>query len=453
MDLLKTNINKLYFKYLFSAFGSAIICSIYSTVDMVCVGQSVGANGTAALSCVMPLWSIIISIGILFGIGGAVAMGVARGRGDRIHADMCFTVTLFAGVIVTALLTAALALWIEPLIGFFGADETILPFAVDYAKCIVAATPAFLMGQLLIAFIRNDGAPGLALLSVVLGGVVNIVLDIYFVFGLGLGMYGAGLATAIGQYVGIAILLTHFFSKKNKLRIKRPDEPIQKLGHILSIGFSPFIVDLSFGIIVILFNNQIMHYAGGNELAVYGTLSNLHILIQALFYGVGQAVQPIASVNYGASNMERVKAVLKCAVITACFMGVLFTVLLLALPEQILRMYMDTTDVIIAIGPAILRKYALTFLFMGIGIVSSYYFQSVMQTGKSLLISLMRGVILSSVFVYVLPAIFGFDAIWWTMPLTELLTTVVAVVLLRKSVHSLKQKVFSERKDLKEDLS
>lgn len=271
MDLLKTNINKLYFKYLFSAFGSAIICSIYSTVDMVCVGQSVGANGTAALSCVMPLWSIIISIGILFGIGGAVAMGVARGRGDKAHADMCFTVTLFAGIIVTALLTAALALWIEPLIGFFGADETILPFAVDYAKCIVAATPAFLMGQLLIAFIRNDGAPGLALLSVVLGGVVNIVLDIYFVFGLGLGMYGAGLATAIGQYVGIAILLTHFFSKKNKLRIKRPGRaPFKNLGIYSPSVFLPFIVDLSFGIIVILFNNQIMHYAGGNELAVYG---------------------------------------------------------------------------------------------------------------------------------------------------------------------------------------
>lgn len=127
MDLLKTNINKLYFKYLFSAFGSAIICSIYSTVDMVCVGQSVGANGTAALSCVMPLWSIIISIGILFGIGGAVAMGVARGRGDRIHADMCFTVTLFAGIIVTALLTAALALWIEPLIGFLARTRPYCP--------------------------------------------------------------------------------------------------------------------------------------------------------------------------------------------------------------------------------------------------------------------------------------------------------------------------------------
>lgn len=438
MDLLKANIDKLYFKYLFSAFGSAIICSIYSTVDMVCVGQYASANGSAALSCVMPLWSIIISIGILFGIGGAVAMGIARGSGNNASADMFFTLTLISGIIATAVVTAALALWIKPLIGFFGADETILPYAFDYAKCIVAATPAFLMGQLLIAFVRNDAAPGLALLSVVLGGVVNIVLDIYFVFGLRLGMFGAGLATAIGQYVGIAILLMHFLSKKNNLKLKRPEEPFKKLAHILSIGFSPFIVDLSFGIIVILFNNQIMRFAGADELAVYGTLSNLHILIQALFYGVGQAVQPIASVNYGAEKMSRVKKVLKLASITACAMGALFTILIIALPAQILRMYMDVTDVIISIGPAILRQYAPTFLFMGIGILGSYYFQSVMQTGKSLLISLMRGIVLSSILVFALPAIFGFDAIWWTMPLTEFITAATAAVLLRKSLHSLK---------------
>ncbi len=430
MDLLKGNLNKIYLKYLFSALGSSIICSIYSTVDMVCVGQYAGPNGSAALSVVTPIWSVILSVGLLFGVGGSVCSGVARGRNDERESNSFFTVSLAASLIITVLFTILLNVFLEPMLLLFGADMELLPYCVEYGQCITFVTPAFLMGQVLVAFVRNDGNPNLALISVVSGGVINIFLDIYLVFTCDLGLFGAGLATAIGQVIAVIVLLTHFISKKCKLKVIRPSAPIKQLRKICLSGFSPFLVDISYGITVVLFNNRIMALAGGDELALYGTIANLHILVQALFYGVGNAVQPIASICYGAGDMKRVHNVLKKGLITAAIMGVIFSVLFALFPKAIVGFYIDATPKLLSMAPDVFLKFAAAFIFMGIGVVSGYYFQSVLSTGKSLLISLLRGILFIVIFIYLLPEIFGFDSIWLAVPLSEALTALIACIFL-----------------------
>jgi Na+-driven multidrug efflux pump len=258
MDIITGNIKKIYLHYLFTGFGSAIITSIYSTVDMVVSGQYEGPLGAAALSVISPLWSLFISIGLLAGIGGAVLMSVQRGGGYEAQSKEIFTISLFSGITISIVLTVLLSLFREEFLRLCGADAEVLPYALYYTKWVIIAIPFFIVGVLLSAFIRNDNAPFLVMLSVIFGGVLNIFGDVFFVFTCNMGIEGAGLATMLGQAAAFIVLCTHFFNKKCKLRVVRPKRITNKLIQIISMGFSPFIVDLSFGFVVFCFPETIL---------------------------------------------------------------------------------------------------------------------------------------------------------------------------------------------------
>jgi Na+-driven multidrug efflux pump len=266
---------------------------------MVVSGQYEGPLGTAALSVISPLWSLFISIGLLIGMGGAILMGVLRGRGGEAQSNEFFTISLFSGITVSIVITVLLFLFREDFLRLCGADAEVLPYALRYTKWVIIAIPFFILGVLLSAFVRNDNAPFLAMLSVIFGGMLNIFGDVFFVFTCDMGIEGAGLATMLGQVAAFTVLCTHFFNKKCKLRVVRPKRIADKLIQIISMGFSPLIVDLSFGFVVFCFNNQIMRYSDSTYLAVFGTIVSVTVLIQSLFYGVGQAIQPIVSANFG----------------------------------------------------------------------------------------------------------------------------------------------------------
>lgn len=438
MEFVSGNLNRHFLRYLFTSLGSAIVMSIYTSVDIICVGHYCGPDGSAAISCVNPLWSIMIALGLLLGVGGSVWMSARRGAGEEREADSYFSVALIVALILSLALMLVYLFLREPLLRFFGADDELLPYAMEYAQWLAWAAPIFLMGTMLPHLIRNDGAPGICAASTLTGGVVNIAGDIYFVFdfGLGMGMSGAGLATALGELVALCILCSYFLRQRCGLRLRRTGNVAVILRRICASGFAPAIVDLTFGITVILFNRQIMRCAGTAELAVFGTVANIAVLFQSLFYGVGQAVQPITSTNYGAGKGERVAQMRRIYLVTTGIMGVFFCAATLLLPRQLLNIYMAVTAEILEIGPTALRIYGISFLFMGVNVVSTYYLESVLRPRQSFVISLSRGLVLTGLFVMVLPPVFGVPAIWWTMPLTELLTMAYTLYALRGSVAS-----------------
>lgn len=431
MDLLTGKIRKIYFQYLFAALGSALIVSIYSLVDMVAVGQYEGPLGAAAMACLQPMFSLFIALGLLFGIGGSVMLSIARGRGDPDRGNRFFTAAVLAALVVSLLITLVFVFFRGDLLRLFGADEELLPYCMAYTFWLTLAVPFFLMAQVLSAFLRNDGAPFLATLGTILGGCFNIFGDIFFTFTCDMGISGAGLATFLGQVISTAILLIHFFQKGNTLRFLRPAGFSADLKAVLAAGFSPFIVDISLGATMAIFNNQIIRLSDSDHLAVYGVLSNCIVLFQSMFYGIGQSIQPIVSTNHGAGKTGRVRQILRLAMGTAFVMGLLFWGVVELFPGAVLRLFMDVTDSVMAVGPGILRVYAFAFLLMGFNVVGSYYFQSVLKNGKSLLISLLRGFVLCVILLLLLPAVFGFDAIWWAIPATELITLAITVLLLR----------------------
>lgn len=194
MDLLNGKIKSLYFRYLSAAFGSALISCIYGVVDMAMVGQYQGPEGSAALAVVSPLWNVIYSLGLLMGIGGSVIFSAKRGGQGKSNENQYFTAAVVGSVVLA---WVGLLLFERPLLTFFGADESLLGIAQTYMRPVKIIFPLFLFNQMLAAFLRNDGNPGLATLGVLSGGIFNIFGDYFFVFPCGMGVYGAGLATAI----------------------------------------------------------------------------------------------------------------------------------------------------------------------------------------------------------------------------------------------------------------
>ena len=326
MELTTGSVRRLYFRFLSAAFGSALISSIYGMVDMAMVGQYQGPDGAAALAVVAPVWNIIYSLGLLTGIGGSVLFSARRGNGNSRGAENeYFTAAVIGSAILAVLSWAWIWLFERDVLLFFGADETLLPLAQAYLKPVKCVFPVFLLTQLLTAFLRNDGRPGLATAAVLAGGIFNVFGDYFCVFTLGLGVFGAGLATAIGACVSLLVMASHFVSKKCTLRLVRVAGLFGKLRAIAVTGVSR----------VYSSNCQRTRTAG--------------LFVLRCAYSVGQAAQPILSTNYGAKKPERIRQALFLA----------------------------------------------------------------------------------------LPAIFAPDAIWWAMPLTELVTSIYAAFAMRRSLASL----------------
>ena len=441
MEFLTGKIKPMYFKYLRAAFGSALISSIYGAVDMAVVGQYQGPDGTAALAVVSPVWNVIYSLGLLMGIGGSVLFSALRGQseGNQEKSNEYFTASLIGVSVLAAVSWLAVAIFDRQLLLLFGAEETLLPLARRYLFPVKFVIPSFLFSQMLAAFLRNDGNPGLATKAVLFGGIFNIFGDIFFVFGLNMGILGAGLATAIGSVISLLLMLTHFAGSRNTLRLRMPERPISMLKSICVTGFSTFFIDVAMGILTVLFNRQILTYLGTEALSVYGIIINVSTFVQCCAYSIGQASQPIISTNYGAGNGDRIRQTLRYALGTAAVFGVIWTAAVQLVPNLFVRIFMTPTEEILAIAPAIIRCYGISFLLLPLNIFSTYYFQAVMKPAASFVVSVVRGALLSGILILLLPAAAGADALWFAMPITEAIVVIYVVVMMVKYTRELPQ--------------
>lgn len=433
-DFLTGKIKTLYFKYLTAAFGSALISSIYGVVDMAMVGQYQGPNGTAALAVVSPIWNIIYSLGLLMGIGGSVLFSTLRGESEqnRKKSNEYFTAALIGTAILAVITWIAIIFFDRELLILFGAEETLLPLARRYLFPVKFAVPSFLLTQLMAAFLRNDGNPGLATKAVLFGGIFNVFGDWFFVFALDMGVMGAGLATVMGSVFSLLIMLTHFFSKRNTLRLERPTKLFSMLKSISVTGFSTFFIDVAMGILTMLFNRQILHYLGTDALSVYGIIINISTFVQCCAYSIGQASQPIISTNFGAHQGNRIREILKYALATATVFGLIWTALAEFAPNLFVRIFMTPTESILNIAPAIIRSYGISFLLLPLNIFSTYYFQALMKPSTSFIVSVSRGAVISGILIYLLPVICGADSIWFAMPVTELIVAIFVAVMMTR---------------------
>ena len=434
MNFLTDKIRPIYFKYLAAAFGSALISAIYGVVDPAMVGQYQGPTGSAALAVVAPVWNIIYSLGLLTGIGGSVLFSTIRGKAasNKKESNEYFSAAVIGTVILALLIWAALLFFDRQLLTLFGTEETLLPLAQAYLLPVKFVVPSFLFTQTIAAFLRNDGDPALATKSVLFGGIFNVFGDYFFVFTLDMGIMGAGIATAMGAVFSLLAMLSHFFKKKNTLRLVRPTHLPTKLKAIGATGFSAFFIDVAMGILTTIFNRQILRYLGTDALSVYGIIINISTFAQCCAYSIGQASQPIISVNYGAGKKQRIGEVLTYALGTATVFGLIWTAAAELIPNGFVRIFMTPTDSILRIAPNIVRSYGISFLLLPFNIFSTYYFQAMMKPTTAFIVSVGRGAVISGILIYLLPAVAGAGSIWFAMPITELIVAAFVAVMMRR---------------------
>ena len=224
----------------------------------------------------------------------------------------------------------------------------------------------------------------------------------------------------MGSVFSLLMMLTHFFKKMNTLHLEKPTQLPAKLRVIGTMGFSTFFIDVAMGILTMIFNRQILKYLGTDALSVYGIIINISTFVQCCAYSIGQASQPIISVNYGAGEKQRIGEVLKYACGTAAVFGVIWTLAAELVPNGFVRIFMTPTDSILSIAPGIIRRYGISFLLLPFNIFSTYYFQAMMKPSTAFVVSVGRGAVISGALIYLLPVVAGADSIWFAMPITEL---------------------------------
>lgn len=434
MDILNGDLKKIYHKFLFPGLFSGMVTTIYVLVDMIVVGQYEGTAGAAAMACIAPFWPIFCCVSILFGLSGSVFFSKAKGEGNTEESRQAFTASTILLAVVTLVIWISLILFDEQLLRFFGADDSIVPLGLRYMKWLKWGVPLYPLGLFLGMFVRSDGSPGLAGGSVIVGGVLNIIGDFLLTFTFDLGIEGAAIASITGQFVADIILLSHFLRKRNTLAFARVSDFLRRTKDILALGFPPFVGDISMSILVIFINNQVMRYYGATELAIFGICGNIFSTFQTFSYGIGNAAQPIMAQNLGAGKPERVRKTAWLGIRTSIVLGVILTSVMVFFPAQVTRIYMDTTEDVVQMAVPFLREFFLCMLFMPLNVYATFALQAVMKIKPTLVVSLLRGVILCAVLVYVLPVIVGPGSIWYVMLITEAVTAVVAVYYLRKFV-------------------
>lgn len=429
-ELLTEDTSKLFYRYLFPSIGGALVTSIYSFVDTIAVGQACGPEGSAAIATINPIFAVAAFLGVMLGVGGSVEISRSRGAGDSREAKGYFTVSFLSALLSAALFWLLSALFLTPLLRLSGADDVILPYARAYAVPIIASFPLLLLNSYLSPVIRSDENPSLPLKGVIVGGVFNMLGDWLFVFPLGMGMAGAGLATALGIVLHSAVMLTHFRTKdkeRTSLVLVKATQAWRKLRKVVSSGFAASLSDISLFIITILMNQQAMRYGGRNDLAVFGVIITISFLLQHVFLGVGQAAVPVTSANYGAGKKGRVWESFRYLLFWAFLLGLATTLVCLLLPEPILRLFMDTTPEVMAIGPGLIRLYSLSFLLLSVNSNLVLFLQAVQRPALALLISLSRTLAVNGLLLVLLPPLLGSAGICWAMTAAEVVTVLFAL--------------------------
>lgn len=432
-DLTNGSVKKLFLRYLFPSISATLVTSIYILVDTIIIGKGIGEDAVAALNIVLPLFNLFFGTGLLFGVGGSVLFSISRGQENHEKANQFFSITAMAAVASMILYLILCNVYFEPLMRFLGATDQTFPYVKNYAPYITWGVPVYIASSFLQTFVRNDKNPTLSMIAVISGGVLNIILDILFVFGFDWGMMGAALASTLGVLVTCLILLSHFLTKKNTIRFTLKGLQLHMLWTSVLTGFSSFLIEVCGGIVILSFNMQLLKYTGVIGITAYSIISNTALMVTSLGNGISQATQPIIATNYGANKMDRVRQTMRLGLFTAFGLGTIVFAFVLLLPNVLINIFINPTEEIMPLALQAVKLYAFAFLGMSINAYLSNYFQAILKPYHSLTISLLRGLVLNLSFVYILPIFLGVTGIWITIPLVELITLIVGISLLLRT--------------------
>lgn len=428
------NCLKEYTKYaLFNVLGMFGL-SCYILADTFFVAKGLGSNGLAALNLAIPIYSFIHGSGLMLGIGGATRYSIAKSQGQADRMNRIFSHTVFSMCILSMIFLAAGILGADTITRLLGADDAIFSMCRTYLQVLLLFSPLFMLNDVILCFVRNDGAPQLAMVSMLAGSFSNILLDYVFIFSFRMGIFGAVLATGFAPAIGLTVQSTFFIQKKNCFRLVKCPPRLQLLGQIFSTGIPSLITELSSGIVIMAFNAIILGLMGNIGVAAYGIIANLSIVVIALYTGIAQGIQPLLSRSYGAGNDRDVQSVFKYALYTVILLsGIVYLGVFLGADwlASVFNSEGDRTLQAIAVDG--MRLYFTACVFAGSNIIFSIYCTSTDNPRPASILSVLRGFLLILPMAFVMSRLWGMTGLWLAFPTTELSAAILGIFLLQHS--------------------
>ena len=403
-----------------------IALSCYILADTFFVSKALGANGLTALNLAIPVYNFINGSGLMIGMGGGTKYSIFKSQGKMREADRAFT----HAAVLTAVLAACfflLGLFASaPIARLLGADETIFEMSRTYLQVLLLFAPMFMTNNLLLCFIRNDGAPQLSMAAMITGSLSNVVLDYVFMFPFGMGIFGAVLATGLAPVISIFVQSPFLFMKKNQFHLQKCRISAGLSRGIVSSGLPSLITEVSSGIVIIIFNMIILGLEGNTGVAAYGVIANLSLVVIAIYTGISQGIQPILSSRYGKGIQGDVQAILRYAVTAVVIISAAVYMCIFFGAGPITAVFnSEGSQMLQSIAESGMKIYFTGCVFAGLNIILSVYFTSTERPLPAQIISVMRGFIVIIPMSFLLSAAAGLAGVWAAFPATELLVSVV----------------------------
>lgn len=448
-------VGKLLKKFAVPSVIAMLVNSIYNIVDQIFIGQGVGYLGNAATTVALPITTIALAVAMLIGAGGNAFAAIKLGEQKKDVAERTLGTVFFTMIIIGILMAVFGLIFLVPMLNLFGATENNLQYAIDYASIILIGIPFVLCGVGGSNFARTDGSPKIAMVSMVVGAVMNTILDPIFIFVFHWGVKGAAVATIMGQ-IATAIIIMRYFVKSGNMRFKKEylrfDFPLLKAS--IALGVSSCITQVSSVFLQIVLNNSLVKYGNMTEvggdiaLSAMGIVMKVSMILIAINIGIGTGAQPILGYNKGAGNYSRIQKTYILAAVVSTIVSVAGWVACVAFPQYIIAIFGNENAQFTSFAVMCLRIYMFGIFTSGFQMVTTSYFQATGQALKASVLSMLRQLIVLIPLILVLPLFMGLNGIIYSGPIADFVSAAIILVFAVIEIKKLNIKVAEEKGSL-----
>lgn len=431
LELGNEPVGKLLMRYAVPAIIAMVASSVYNIIDGIFIGQGVGAEAIMGLALTMPLMTLTAAFGAMVGVGASTLLSVKLGERDYSMAESILGNEVALNVLLGLGLSVVLIPLLDPILLFFGASAATLPYARAFMQVILAGNVVTHLYLGLNAMLRSISKPRMAMVATIATVVINAILAPIFIFGLRWGIRGAALATVLAQTLVLLWQVHIFLNPAEIVHLRRGIYRLRAriVSPALKIGLSPFLINLCSCLLVIVINRSLARYGGDESVGAFGIVNRLVFFISMIVVGLNQGMQPIAGFNYGARHFGRLIDVLRKATLFATLITTVGWALGTFFPYTFARAF--TTDAeLIEQSAHGLRIVVMFFPIVGMQMVVSSFFQSIGQPGKSIFLSLTRQLLFLLPLVAVMPRVWGLEGVWYSMPVSDLIASLVALAMI-----------------------
>ncbi len=426
-------VGRLLVQYAVPAMIAMTASSLYNIIDRAFIGQVVGPEAIAGLGVTFPFMNLSAAFGAAVGVGSSTSISVKLGQKDYRTAQQLLGNTVTLNLIIGLCVAVVCLLFLNPILRFFGASDQTLPYAREFMEVILCGNVITHMYFGMNAVLRAASKPRHAMYATIFTVAMNILLDVVFIWWWGWGIRGAAFATLISQTLAMAWQLRLFSNQKELLHLQRGIYRLKSalVKNIISIGISPFLMNVCACVIVIFMNNQFVHYGGDMAVGAYSIANSIGMMFVMFVMGVNQGMQPIAGYNYGANLTDRLMRVLKLSIWAATGIMILGWLIAMFLPYYCARLF-TTDDTLISMAIDGIRINMLVFPIIGFQMVVTNFFQCIGRVKISIFLSLSRQLLFLLPLLLVLPLIWGLNGVWAALPASDTISAIVALVMMGK---------------------